>query len=43
MGNIINRQGTGICPFEEAVWEITDPHLALAAIRNKMAHMEITL
>lgn len=41
--NIINRQGTGICPFEEAVWEITDPQLALTAIRNKMAQMQISL
>lgn len=41
--NIINRQGTGICPFEAAVWEITDPHEALTAIQEKMAQMNITL
>ena len=41
--NIINRQGTGICPFEEAVWEIHDPQNALAAIRNKMMQMKIFL
>jgi len=41
--NIINRQGTGICPFEEAVWEITDSREALDAILEKMAQMGITL
>ena len=41
--NIINRQGTGICPFEEAVWEIHDPKNALSAIRCKMEQMHITL
>ncbi len=41
--NIINRQGTGICPFEEAVWEIPDPQNALIAIRKKMAQMQISL
>ena len=41
--NIINRQGTGICPFEEAVWEIHDPKNALTAIRCKMEQMHITL
>ena len=41
--NIINRTGTGICPFEEAVLEIQDPEEALAAIRSKMAQMNITL
>ena len=41
--NIINRTGTGICPFEEAVLEIQDPEEALAAIREKMARMNITL
>ena len=41
--NIINRQGTGICPFEEAVLQITDPQEALRAIREKMAKMNITL
>lgn len=36
---IINRQGTGPCPFEEAVMAITDPREALTAIRAKMAQM----
>ena len=41
--NIINRAGTGICPFEEAVLEIHDPQEAYTAIRAKMAQMNITL
>lgn len=41
--NIINRQGTGICPFEEAVLEIQTPEEAYPAIREKMARMNITL
>lgn len=32
---IINRKGTGPCPFEEAVMHITDPQEALSAIRKK--------
>lgn len=32
---IINRTGTGPCPFEEAVLGIADPHEALLAIRKK--------
>ena len=36
---IINRKGTGPCPFEEAVMEIQDAPTALIAIRNKMAQM----
>ena len=36
---IINRQGTGPCPFEAAVMEIQDPQEALTAIRNKMAQI----
>ena len=36
---IINRKGTGPCPFEAAVMEIDDPREALTAIRNKMAQM----
>ncbi|MBR3949186.1 MAG: DUF1893 domain-containing protein [Oscillospiraceae bacterium] len=36
---IINRRGDGPCPFEAAVLEITDPQLALAAIRAKMHQM----
>ena len=41
--NIINRQGTGICPFEAAVLDIHNPEEALAAIHKKMAEMNITL
>ena len=41
--NIINRAGTGICPFEEAVLEIQTPEEALTAIRKKMEQMNITL
>ena len=41
--NIINRQGTGICPFEEAVLSIEDPAEALRAIREKMHRMGISL
>lgn len=32
---IINRRGDGPCPFEDAVLGITDPALALTAIRKK--------
>ena len=41
--NIINRQGTGICPFEAAVLEIRDPDAAYAAIVDKMAELNIKL
>ncbi len=41
--NIINRQGTGICPFEAAVLDIDTPEEALTAIRSKMQEMHITL
>lgn len=41
--NIINHQGTGICPFEAAVLRIGDPETALIAIREKMAEMNIRL
>lgn len=37
---IINRKGTGPCPFEAAVMEIDDAQEALCAIRNKMAQMQ---
>ena len=33
---IINRRGTGPCPFEATVMDIHDPNEALAAIRRKM-------
>ena len=36
---IINRKGTGPCPFEAAVLKIDTPEEALTAIRNKMAQM----
>ena len=36
---IINRRGTGPCPFEAAVMEIDDPQDALTAIRKKMEQM----
>ncbi len=41
--NITNRRGDGICPFEEAVLDIHDPQAAYAAIRAKMAAMNITI
>lgn len=34
---IINRKGTGPCPFEAAVIDITDPGVALSTIRRKLA------
>lgn len=37
---IINRRGTGPCPFEAAVMDITDAGEALTAIRSKMAQMQ---
>ena len=36
---IINRRGTGPCPFEAAVMEISDPEEALLTIRAKLAAM----
>lgn len=36
---IINRKGTGPCPFEAAVMEITDAGEALKAIRERMARL----
>ena len=41
--NIINRKGDGICPFEAAVMDIHEPEQAYAAIRRKMAEMNITI
>ena len=38
---IINRAGTGPCPFESAVSEISEPEQAMEAIRNKMKEMNI--
>ena len=37
---IINRTGTGPCPFEAAVMDITDPAEALTAIRNKRRQLQ---
>lgn len=39
--NIINRQGTGICPFEEAVLPITDEKIAYQLIKEKMQSLGI--
>ena len=36
---IINRSGTGPCPFEAAVMDIPDADTALIAIRNKRKQM----
>lgn len=41
VSNIINRKGDGICPFEAAVMDITDPQKAYTAIRQKMQEMNI--
>ena len=41
--NIINRAGDGICPFEEAVMQITDPQAAYSAILQKMTATNIPL
>lgn len=37
---IINRRGTGPCPFEDAVMQIHSAPEALTAIREKMAQMQ---
>lgn len=37
---IINRSGTGPCPFEAAVMDITDVQDALIAIRNKRRQLQ---
>ena len=41
--NIVNRQGDGICPFEEQVLKLTDKNEAYVAIREKMCQMNISL
>lgn len=41
--NIINRKGDGICPFEEAVMEISNVREAYPAILRKMKEMNIEL
>lgn len=37
---IINRAGTGPCPFEAAVMHIQDAHEALTAIRNTRRNLQ---
>lgn len=37
--NIINRSGTGFCPMEEAVKDITEPAAAIAAIKLKQKYL----
>ena len=37
---IINRAGTGPCPFEAAVMEISNAETALTAIRNKRRQLQ---
>lgn len=39
-GAIRNRTNTGFCPMETAVKEISEPHEALKAIREKLAQMK---
>ncbi|MBR5527517.1 MAG: DUF1893 domain-containing protein [Clostridia bacterium] len=36
---IINRAGDGLCPMETAVGEISDAHIALCAIKEKLAQL----
>lgn len=36
---IINRAGTGICPMEETVWDISNPEEALKAIKIKLTDL----
>lgn len=40
---IVNRQGNGMCPFEEAVLDIQEAGEALRVIRDKMRQMNIAL
>lgn len=37
--NIINRSGTGICPMEETVKELSVPKEALTAIRQRLSEL----
>lgn len=41
--NIVNRRGDGICPFEAAVEDVSEPELAYEVIRMKMREMNITV
>ena len=36
---IANRDGTGFCPMETAVWNIDDPLQALEAVRQQLAKL----
>lgn len=38
--NIINRAGTGLCPMEAAVAELSDPAEALRAIRKRLSELQ---
>lgn len=40
VSGIINRAGTGPCPFEAAVMDIVDPQEALTAILSKRRQMQ---
>jgi len=41
--SIINRKGDGICPFEAAVMDVSDPEMAYPVILRKMEEMNIPL
>ena len=41
--NIINREGTGICPFEEAVSDVSDADEAYKIVIKKMREMGISV
>ena len=38
--SIINRAGTGICPMESAVMDISEPQDAVAAIKTRLAALQ---
>ena len=40
MDVIINRMGTGMCPMEQTVLEITDPREAFFALKEKIAQLQ---
>ena len=37
--SIVNREGTGLCPMEQTVLEITDPEEAYLALGRKIAEL----
>lgn len=39
--SIVNRSGTGLCPMEQTVADITDPAEALCAIKNTLKALEL--